>query len=186
MPRDRRRKHDLHALDANGMVLCNPRDKMEGIATDAPNAVTCRKCLTLLHKLPKNFGLKSFIANSTTTAPITRRSIHGLQEDARPQDLHLYLRSLPAQGCVLRVHRLAGAAMRVGGTWTAPADTGHTGANAMDARAPPTDRKWSKSGAFRERTEGGNASLRTSRNYVRFGPLIWLAAVARQANGSSR
>ncbi len=38
------------------MVLCNPRDKeaahraeMEGIATDDPNAVTCRNCLSLLH-----------------------------------------------------------------------------------------------------------------------------------------
>ena len=43
---------DLHALDSEGMVLCNPRDKeaahpgqMEGIATDDPAVVTCRKCL---------------------------------------------------------------------------------------------------------------------------------------------
>jgi hypothetical protein len=27
MSRDNRQKHDLHALDADGMVLCNPRDK---------------------------------------------------------------------------------------------------------------------------------------------------------------
>jgi hypothetical protein len=27
MPRDRRTKRDLHALDGNGMVLGNPRDK---------------------------------------------------------------------------------------------------------------------------------------------------------------
>ena len=27
MPKDRRQKRDLHALDAEGMVLCNPRDK---------------------------------------------------------------------------------------------------------------------------------------------------------------
>jgi hypothetical protein len=40
------------------MVLCNPRDResahraeTEGIATDDPAAVTCRKCLDLLHKL---------------------------------------------------------------------------------------------------------------------------------------
>jgi hypothetical protein len=58
MPRDRRQKRDLHALDGNGMVLCNPRDKeaahraeMEGIATDDLSAVTCRKCLSLLNKL---------------------------------------------------------------------------------------------------------------------------------------
>jgi hypothetical protein len=55
MPRDRRKERDLHALNDDGMVLCNPRDKeaahraeMEGIATNDPAAVTCRKCLTLL------------------------------------------------------------------------------------------------------------------------------------------
>jgi hypothetical protein len=57
MSRDTREKRDLHALDENGMVLCNPRDKeaahraeMEGIATDDHAAVTCRKCRTLLYK----------------------------------------------------------------------------------------------------------------------------------------
>jgi len=61
MPRDRRQKRDLHALNADGMVLCNPRDKeaarraeMEGIATDDHAAVTCRKCLSLLYKLDKD------------------------------------------------------------------------------------------------------------------------------------
>lgn len=55
MPRDKREKHDLHALDDNGMVRCNPRDRkaahraeMEGIATTDRRAVTCRKCLSLL------------------------------------------------------------------------------------------------------------------------------------------
>ena len=58
MPRDKRQERDLHALDAEGMVLCNPRDKeaahraqMEGIATEDLEAVTCRKCLALLHKI---------------------------------------------------------------------------------------------------------------------------------------
>jgi mycothiol synthase len=58
--RDRRQKPDLHALDDDGMVLCNPRDKeaahraeMEGIATDDRAAVTCRMCLTLLYKRDK-------------------------------------------------------------------------------------------------------------------------------------
>ena len=61
MPRDKRQKRDLHALTADGMVLCNPRDKeaahraeMEGIATDNRAAVTCRKCLSLLHANDKN------------------------------------------------------------------------------------------------------------------------------------
>jgi hypothetical protein len=60
MPKDRRQKRDRHALDADGMVLCNPRDKeaahraqMEGIATDDRGAVTCRKCLSLLYQREK-------------------------------------------------------------------------------------------------------------------------------------
>jgi hypothetical protein len=55
MLKDTRRKRDRHALDEDGMVLCNPRVKeaahraeMEGIATDDRAAVTCRKCLALL------------------------------------------------------------------------------------------------------------------------------------------
>ena len=60
MSRDRRQKRDLHALNDEGMVLCNPRDKeaahraeMEGIATDERSKVTCRKCLSLLYKRDK-------------------------------------------------------------------------------------------------------------------------------------
>jgi len=60
MTRSRKLKRDLHAVDENGMVLCNPRDKeaahrarMEGIATDDPAAVTCRKCLSLLYQADK-------------------------------------------------------------------------------------------------------------------------------------
>jgi hypothetical protein len=58
--RDKRRKRDLHALNSDGMVVCNPRDKeaahraeMEGIATVDRSAVTCRKCLSLLYKRNK-------------------------------------------------------------------------------------------------------------------------------------
>jgi hypothetical protein len=57
---DKRQKRDLHALNEDGMVLCNPRDReaarraeMEGIATEDHNAVTCRNCLELLYKLAK-------------------------------------------------------------------------------------------------------------------------------------
>jgi len=60
MPRDKRRKRDLHALNDDGMVLCNPRDKeaahraeMEGIATEDRAAVTCGKCLSLLYRRDK-------------------------------------------------------------------------------------------------------------------------------------
>ncbi|HEY1378829.1 MAG TPA: hypothetical protein VGF55_18660 [Gemmataceae bacterium] len=60
MPRDRRPKRDRHALDDDGMVLCNPRDReaahraeMEGIATDDRAAVTCRRCLALLYHREK-------------------------------------------------------------------------------------------------------------------------------------
>ena len=49
--RDDREKRDLHALDADGMVVCNPRDReaahraeVEGIATERLEDVTCRKC----------------------------------------------------------------------------------------------------------------------------------------------
>jgi hypothetical protein len=60
MPRDKRRKRDLHALNAEGMVLCNPRDReaahraeMEDIATENRAAVTCKKCLLLLFEARK-------------------------------------------------------------------------------------------------------------------------------------
>jgi len=60
VPRDRRQTRDLHALNEDGMVLCNPRDKeaahraeMEGIATDNRATVTCRKCLALLYQRDK-------------------------------------------------------------------------------------------------------------------------------------
>jgi hypothetical protein len=61
MTRNNRQKRDRHALNEDGMVLCNPRDReaahraeMEGIATEDRTAVTCRKCLELLYKLMKD------------------------------------------------------------------------------------------------------------------------------------
>jgi hypothetical protein len=63
MPRDKRQKRDLHALNEEGMVLCNPRDKeaahraqTERIATDNWEAVTCSKCLLLIYE--RNKALK--------------------------------------------------------------------------------------------------------------------------------
>jgi hypothetical protein len=57
MLKDSRPKRDRHALTADGMVLCNPRDReaahraeMEGIATDDWRAVTCSKCRELLYR----------------------------------------------------------------------------------------------------------------------------------------
>jgi hypothetical protein len=54
--KEKRRRRDLHALDADGMVACNPRDReaahraeVGGLATDDRAAVTCRKCLSALH-----------------------------------------------------------------------------------------------------------------------------------------
>ena len=53
--RDKRRKRDLHLLNADGMVACNPRDReaahraeVEGIATADPRAVTCKKCWAVI------------------------------------------------------------------------------------------------------------------------------------------
>lgn len=55
--RERRRKRERHALDEEGMVCCNPRDReaahraqVEGIATEESSEVTCPKCLELLHR----------------------------------------------------------------------------------------------------------------------------------------
>ena len=55
MKRDDRSHRDRHALDDNGMVLCNPRDKeaahradVGDIATSTSD-VTCAKCKRLLH-----------------------------------------------------------------------------------------------------------------------------------------
>lgn len=49
------RKRDLHFLDSDGMVACNPRDReaahraeMEGIATEDQNAVTCKNCRAVM------------------------------------------------------------------------------------------------------------------------------------------
>ncbi len=50
-------KRDLHALDEDGMLVCNPRDReaahraqVEGIATEDVEAVTCRKCRALMER----------------------------------------------------------------------------------------------------------------------------------------
>jgi len=75
MPRDTRTHRHLHALDAEGMVLCNPRDReaahradVEGIATDDPAAVTCPACLTLLHRRARETR-DAAPAAATTGAP---------------------------------------------------------------------------------------------------------------------
>jgi hypothetical protein len=50
-------KPDLHFLNSDGMVACNPRDReaahraqMEDIATENTKAVTCKKCWTVIRK----------------------------------------------------------------------------------------------------------------------------------------
>ena len=55
--RRQRKKHDLHFLNENGMVACNPRDReaahraeVEGIATEDVQAVTCKKCRAVIGK----------------------------------------------------------------------------------------------------------------------------------------
>lgn len=60
MLKDSRQKRDMHSLNDDGMVLCNPRDKeaahraeMEGIATDDRTKVTCRNCLSLMYNRDK-------------------------------------------------------------------------------------------------------------------------------------
>jgi len=53
--RRKRERRDLHFLNEDGMVACNPRDReaahraeVEGIATDDARAVTCKKCLGIV------------------------------------------------------------------------------------------------------------------------------------------
>jgi len=60
MPRDKRQKRELHALNEEGMVMCNPRDKeaalraqTRNIATYEWKKVTCLKCLSLVFKYNK-------------------------------------------------------------------------------------------------------------------------------------
>ena len=52
-----RSRRDLHFLNEDGMVACNPRDReaahraeVEGIATDDPQAVTCKKCWVVMRR----------------------------------------------------------------------------------------------------------------------------------------
>ena len=54
---DRRATREVHALDENGMVLCNPRDReaahradVGDIAIGEGDAVTCTKCQALVLK----------------------------------------------------------------------------------------------------------------------------------------
>ena len=51
-------KRDLHFLNNDGMVACNPRDReaahraeVEGIATENPKVVTCKKCWAVIRKI---------------------------------------------------------------------------------------------------------------------------------------
>lgn len=50
-------KRDLHFLNIDGMVACNPRDReaahraqVESIATEDIKAVTCKKCWIVIRK----------------------------------------------------------------------------------------------------------------------------------------
>ncbi len=53
----KRDKRDLHLLNEDGMVACNPRDReaahraeVEGIATRNVQAVTCRRCRAAMQR----------------------------------------------------------------------------------------------------------------------------------------
>jgi hypothetical protein len=61
--RMRRANQDLHLLNEDGMVACNPRDReaahraeMEGIATQNPQAGTCTKCRASMRKSRRREG----------------------------------------------------------------------------------------------------------------------------------
>jgi hypothetical protein len=55
--RSKRDKQDVHALNGDGMLVCNPRDReaayraqVEGIGTENPDGVTCKKCRAALRR----------------------------------------------------------------------------------------------------------------------------------------
>jgi len=59
--RSRREKRDLHGLDEDGMLLCNPRDReaahraqVAGIVAHDAAAITCAKCIALARNLRKS------------------------------------------------------------------------------------------------------------------------------------
>ncbi len=93
MIKDNRPKRDRHALDADGMVLCNPRDKeaahraqMEGIATDDRAVVTCRKCRGLLFRQPRDrtAGSKMDIGPGRVAVSFLAETIDATLDSARP------------------------------------------------------------------------------------------------------
>ena len=49
-------RRELHFLNDEGMVACNPRDREAahradvGIATENPHAVTCKRCRAILRR----------------------------------------------------------------------------------------------------------------------------------------
>jgi hypothetical protein len=56
----RKGKRDLHYLNKDGMVACNPRDReaahraeVEGIVTEKIQSVTCEKCWKAIKKETK-------------------------------------------------------------------------------------------------------------------------------------
>jgi hypothetical protein len=60
----KRQKQDLHFLNKDGMVACNPRDReaahraeVEGIATENAKAVTCKKCYAIMQKTTQRDSL---------------------------------------------------------------------------------------------------------------------------------
>lgn len=80
---DRRTKRDRHALDDDGMVLCNPRDREaahraehENIATSDLDAVTCRKCLARITPEQR----RSFV-NARAVAASPALQLHVAQGD---------------------------------------------------------------------------------------------------------
>lgn len=57
--RDRRARRDVHGLDEDGMVACNPRDaeaahraEVADLRIASGAAITCRACLARLRRTP--------------------------------------------------------------------------------------------------------------------------------------
>ena len=76
-PRERdRRRRDLHFLNEDGMVACNPRDReaahraeVEGIATYNAQAVTCKKCWAVIRRMKGHSDVENRIIQTQKGNP---------------------------------------------------------------------------------------------------------------------
>jgi hypothetical protein len=113
MARDTRRRRDLHFLNFEGMVACNPRDReaahraqMEGIATENADAVTCRKCRAAIRRAGERATPDSKCGSAAPEQPPAAGTrLHRFEAWQDPRDRSILL-ALPQQVSEHRAHGL--------------------------------------------------------------------------------